>query len=262
MAADTLDSTQKEPGNLKRNVSNEEFVESPGSLKRTISNEEAQVDVHDVNSEMLPTPLRNRGVGRASSGLSRPIETFSGTKSSPGMVPTRTPSQAPQCLPSVSVRSESHEQHPTTDKPVRKATRVVPAGTRLSTKKDGGYSPLPATVSASSLTRSSSTANDLHLEDAEEDNKPFARLTDKKQIKMADTDKEHDTVLQRDDSFHGTSSSGNSTASESASTSASATAGSEGGEGGHTRKARKSLGWGDKRAPSLNYKPWYSVFIW
>ena len=33
-------------------------------------------------------------------------------------------------------------------------------------------------------------------------------------------------------------------------------------EGRKRRSTGKSLGWGDKKAPPLNYKPWYSVFIW
>jgi hypothetical protein len=268
MAAHTLDSTQKKPGNLKRTISSEEFGESTGSLKRTNSNEESEADVSDVNGEMLPSPLRHRRA--ASSGTSRPIATFSGAK--PGMVPTRALSHAQQRLPSASAQNENDEQQHTPDKPVRKPTRVV-SGARLPTKKDGGYSPVPATISAGSPTRSSSTANDLHLEDAEEDNGTFARIGDRKHVKIADGDKENGTALQRDDSFQGTSSSGNNSNtsssgnnsnSESASTSTSATpAGNEGGEGGGpARRAKKSLGWGDKKAPPLNYKPWYSVFIW
>ena len=35
--------------------------------------------------------------------------------------------------------------------------------------------------------------------------------------------------------------------------------------GSEVRKRReggKKLGWGDKKPPPLNYKPWYSIFTW
>ena len=37
----------------------------------------------------------------------------------------------------------------------------------------------------------------------------------------------------------------------------------EGTVGSRKRKeGGKSLGWGDKKAPPLNYRPWYSIFSW
>jgi hypothetical protein len=37
----------------------------------------------------------------------------------------------------------------------------------------------------------------------------------------------------------------------------------EGAVGSRKRKeGGKSLGWGDKKPPPLNYRPWYSIFSW
>ena len=78
--------------------------------------------------------------------------------------------------------------------------------------------------------------------------------------KMARASSSSSSALDKDDSVHSTKSFGSEgDISNPTSNSGDAATVNE----GRKRDARrKSLGWGDKKPPPLNYRPWYSVFLW
>ena len=79
--------------------------------------------------------------------------------------------------------------------------------------------------------------------------------------KMARASSSSSSALDKDDSVHSTKSFGSEGDIISNPTSNSGDAATVN-EGRKRDARRKSLGWGDKKPPPLNYRPWYSVFLW
>jgi len=184
----------------------------------------------------------------ASKGQSSParqITTFSGI-SRPGSF-SRNPSSPvpPQNEPvnNASADPEVLEK--------RKPTRVP---TKQGNKKDAAYSPVPAEKFLGHKAGQAMELQDLDLDNYQEQY-PVAPY--RKKV-SADADS---NPPERDESEYGNENEISSVVSDVSAVSSSNSA--DGTEFTPRRSSgAKSLGWGDKKPPPLNYRPWYSIWSW
>ncbi len=185
---------------------------------------------------------------KGQSSAARQITTFSGV-SRPGSFSRNPSSPVPQQNEPVNNASADPE---VLEK--RKPTRVP---TKQGNKKDAVYSPVPAEKFLGHKAGQAMELQDLDLDDYEVQ---YPVVPYRKKVSV-DADS---NPPERDEGEFGNENDigrvASSVGSDLSGVSSSSTA--DGTEFTRRRTGAKSLGWGDKKPPPLNYRPWYSIWSW
>ena len=260
------------PDDLEDNLAEAPRVLKPGRLTRTLSTEKELSETTKSVDTGPPSPLVGKVVWRESIARSS-----SGGPGSPaprtGSIPTRVQSSTPE--------TGQYDSVAATEKAARKPTRIM-----TKQKKDGNSSPMGGKGNDSPMGKGhysspspGSRRDESSPADVGGDSKSASGGTEKtfdspistngtstlhKTLYLEDVPEDWmtareagngDTSLQAEDG----GADGNSSKEDAANV-----VEVEGGkdEVRQKREGGKKLGWGDHKPPPLNYRPWYSVFIW